>query len=270
MLTKLVEGIEKQIENEAKCQRESEYRNQLPSVGLPTIHSTFFSQINEILKKHLTFEALACQRLQISQSCLYHPYKINNLTFNQNDNLEYTAGFLENDYQEGRILLSSMLKLVKTQNIGEIWQIRLFSNLAPYSEHYIIVLYDGTHLCSYIQEIQNDESSSGFAIIEQIRGPDCVQVALDSDTINEFIGLMYTFIESKSIQVDNSLRSDIIGLITNPHVISHRGRPKKQLHDSLEVINKSNSHQILKSNKVLNESDITNKSMRKCFYCNNT
>src|SRR5689334_14980712 len=97
-----------------------------------------------------------------------------------------------------------------------------------------------------------------------------VQVALDSDTMNEFIGLMHTFIESKSIQVDNSLRSDIIGLITNPHVISYRGQPKKQLHDSLEVINKSNSHQILKSNKVLNESNITNKSMHKYSYCNNT
>ncbi|CAG8691871.1 35230_t:CDS:2, partial [Racocetra persica] len=152
-----------------------------------------------------------------------------------------------------------------------------------------------TNTVTDIQEIQIDESSGGFAIIKQIRGPDCfndevqrytskkalycqgigiakkgIQVALNSDTMNEFIGLMHIFIESKSIHVDNSLRSDIIGLITNPHVISHCGRPKKQLHDSLEVINKSNSHQILKSNKVLNESDITNKSMRKCFYCNNT
>ncbi|CAG8790341.1 9478_t:CDS:1, partial [Racocetra fulgida] len=64
------------------------------------------------------------------------------------DNLEYTARFLEDDYQKGRILFLSMLKLVETQNIGEIWQIRLFSNPTPYSEQYIIVLDNGTHLCS--------------------------------------------------------------------------------------------------------------------------
>ncbi|CAG8850816.1 19060_t:CDS:1, partial [Racocetra persica] len=76
-----------------------------------------------------------------------------------------------------------------------------------------------------------------------------VQVALDSNTMNEFIGLMHIFIKSKSIQVDNSLRSNIIGLITNPHDISHHGQPKKQLYNSLEIINKSNFHQIFKSNK---------------------
>ncbi|CAG8829791.1 4329_t:CDS:2, partial [Racocetra persica] len=58
-LIKLVESIEKQIENEAKCQRESEYRNQLLS----------------------------------------------------NDYSKYTSGFIEDDYQESRVLLSSMLKL---------------------------------------------------------------------------------------------------------------------------------------------------------------
>ncbi|CAG8840323.1 4394_t:CDS:1, partial [Racocetra persica] len=38
MLIKLVESIKKQIENKAKHQHESEYQNQLLSVGLPTIH----------------------------------------------------------------------------------------------------------------------------------------------------------------------------------------------------------------------------------------
>ncbi|CAG8780804.1 4342_t:CDS:1, partial [Racocetra fulgida] len=61
-----------------------------------------------------------------------------------------------------------------------------------------------------------------------------VQVALDSDTMNEFISLIHTFIESKHIQVNNLLRSDIIGLVTNPQVIAHRGQLKKQLQGSLE------------------------------------
>ncbi|CAG8830889.1 30672_t:CDS:2, partial [Racocetra persica] len=56
--------------------------------------------VNETLKKYLTSEALACQRLQISQSCLYHPYQINSSMFNQNNNLEYTTRFLEEDYQK--------------------------------------------------------------------------------------------------------------------------------------------------------------------------
>ncbi|RIB03460.1 hypothetical protein C2G38_2224964 [Gigaspora rosea] len=99
-----------------------------------------------------------------------------------------------------------------------------------------------------MQVIQNDESSNNFAIIEQIREPDyfnyeiqqytskkaeyCrgigiakkgVQIALDTGTMNEFIGLLYNFIESKSIQADNSLRLDFIKSVTNPHIITHRG-----------------------------------------------
>ncbi|CAG8807006.1 17918_t:CDS:1, partial [Gigaspora rosea] len=35
-------------------------------------------------------------------------------------------------------------------------------------------------------------------------------------------------------------------------------------------VDESNSHKISKSNKALKESDVTNKSTRKCSYCNNT
>ncbi|CAG8557620.1 3616_t:CDS:2, partial [Racocetra persica] len=99
-LIKLVENVEKQIENEAKHQCESKYQNQLPSVGLSMIHNTFFFKIDEALNKHLTLEALACQRLQINQSCLYRLYQINLLTLSQNGYSEYTSGFIKNDYQE--------------------------------------------------------------------------------------------------------------------------------------------------------------------------
>ncbi|CAG8733185.1 32057_t:CDS:2, partial [Racocetra persica] len=197
------ESIEKWIENEAKRQYESEYRNQLPSVGLPTIHSTFFLKIDEALKKYLTFEALICQKLQISQSCLYCPYQINFLTLSQNDYSEYTSGFIEDDYQESRVLLPSMLKLISNQTILEIWHIRLFSAPASHNGQYIIVLDN---------EIQNDKSNSSFDIIEELREPDCfnyeiqqyiskkaeycqgigiakkeVQTALDTGTIDKFI-----------------------------------------------------------------------------------
>ncbi|CAG8758662.1 43993_t:CDS:2, partial [Gigaspora margarita] len=165
-----------------------------------------------------------------------------------------------------------MIELIEAQDICEIWQVRLFSNLASHNEQYIIVLDDGSHLCSYMQEIQNDESSNNFAIIEQIRGPDSkkrVQIALNTDTMNEFIGLLYDFIESKSTQADNSLRLDFIKSVTNPYIISYRGQPKNQLHNSLEV-DESNSYKISKSNKALKELDVTNKSTCKCSYCNNT
>ncbi|CAG8780658.1 4793_t:CDS:1, partial [Cetraspora pellucida] len=76
------------------------------------------------------------------------------------------------------------------------------------------------------------------------------------------------FIESKSIASNNSL--DDFRIVTNPHIILYHGRPKKQLQDSLDNINRPGSQKILESNKVLHESDITNKSIRKCSYCNNT
>ncbi|CAG8853415.1 23148_t:CDS:1, partial [Gigaspora margarita] len=96
-----------------------------------------------------------------------------------------------------------------------------------------------------------------------------VQIALNTDTMNEFIGILYNFIESKSIQANNSLRLDFIKLVTNPHIISHHSQPKNQLYDSLEV-DELNSYKISKSNKALKESDVTNKSTCKCSYCNNT
>ncbi|CAG8790325.1 16714_t:CDS:2, partial [Racocetra fulgida] len=68
-----------------------------------------------------------------------------------------------------------------------------------------------------------------------------VQTALDTGTIDKFI-------------------------VTNPHIISHHDRPKKQLQDSLNDINQSSSQKTNK--KILHESDITNKSLRKCSYCN--
>ncbi|CAG8604191.1 4786_t:CDS:1 [Cetraspora pellucida] len=144
-----------------------------------------------------------------------------------------------------------------------------------------------------MQEIQNNKSGNNFALIEQLQGPNCfnykiqqysskkaeycqgiriakkeVQLALDTDTMNEFIGLIYSFIESKSIASNNSL--DDFRIVTNPHIILHHGRSKKQLQDFLDNINRPGSQKILESNKVLCKSDITNKSTHKCSYCNNT
>ncbi|CAG8831186.1 7046_t:CDS:1, partial [Racocetra persica] len=148
-----------------------------------------------------------------------------------------------------------------------------------------------THNITSVQEIQNDELNSSFDIIEELRGPDCfnyeiqqytskkaeycrgigiakkeVQTALDTGTMDEFISILHNFIESKSIQANNLLRLDNIELVTNPHIISHHSRPKKQLQDSLNNVNQSNSQTTYK--KILHESNITNKSSRKCSYCN--
>ncbi|CAG8498499.1 11191_t:CDS:2 [Racocetra fulgida] len=152
-----------------------------------------------------------------------------------------------------------------------------------------------TNAITDVQDIQNDELSNILAIIKQIQEPDCfnyevqqytfkkaeycrdisfakkgVQVALNTNTINKFIGIMYNFIELKSIQIDNSLGLDIIGSVTNSYVILHHGRPKKQLSNFLKVVNSSNSQKINKSNKILNDFDLTNKATYKCSYRNKT
>ncbi|CAG8785062.1 25972_t:CDS:2, partial [Gigaspora rosea] len=232
-------------------------------VGAQTTLTKLVESIEKRIKmkpnanKYLTSEALACQRLQISQSCLYRPYQINNLAFNQNDDLEYAAGFLEKDYQESQILFSSMIKLIEARDICKIWQVRLFSNLFQIQmipqrwfanpinaiEQPITIRPD-----CFNYEIQQYTSKKA----EYCRGIGIakkgVQIALDTDTINKFIGLLYNFIESKSTQADNPLRLDFIKSVTNSHIISHR------------EVDKSNSHKISKSNKALKESDITNKS----------
>ncbi|CAG8566083.1 6197_t:CDS:1, partial [Racocetra fulgida] len=50
-----------------------------------------------------------------------------------------------------------------------------------------------------------------------------VQTALDTGTMDEFIGILHSFIELKSIQSDNSLGLGNIGLVTNLHIILHHG-----------------------------------------------
>ncbi|CAG8799352.1 22881_t:CDS:2, partial [Dentiscutata erythropus] len=115
-----------------------------------------------------------------------------------------------------------------------------------------------------IQEIQNDKSNSNFNIVEQLQGPDCIkiakkeiQIALNANMMNEFITIIYSFIESKSIQANNSLELNNIKSVTNSHIIAHQGRSKKQTQNSLNNVDQLDFQKIY--NKVLYKSDITNK-----------
>ncbi|CAG8778701.1 18433_t:CDS:2, partial [Racocetra fulgida] len=121
-----------------------------------------------------------------------------------------------------------------------------------------------------MQEIQNDESDNTFAFIEQLRGPNCFNYEIQQYSFKkaEYCQGIGIAKKVKSIESNDSL--DDFRIVTNSHVISHHGRPKKQLQDSLEDINKPGPQKIHESNKVLHESDITNKSTHKYSYCNNT
>ncbi|CAG8822096.1 45627_t:CDS:2, partial [Gigaspora margarita] len=75
--------IQIKLEREAQYQQFSEYKNLLPTQGLPSIQSIFFESIYNKIRKDLILESASVQNAQISQSVLYHAclYEVsNNLT----------------------------------------------------------------------------------------------------------------------------------------------------------------------------------------------
>ncbi|CAG8542881.1 5408_t:CDS:2, partial [Racocetra persica] len=112
-LLNLGKSIQTKLEREAQHQRLSEYKNALPTRGLPTISSVFFKTIQNDIKKFLTLESALVQNIQVSQSILYRAHSVeipNNLMLSKA--YEYSEGYLENEYDTLQASLETIVNMV--------------------------------------------------------------------------------------------------------------------------------------------------------------
>ena len=76
-LADVVEEIQKVFNNQSKKAILSEYKNEIPTRGMPSISDEYFPRLDTILKEYLTPQILQKQCDQIAQSLCYDVFLIN-------------------------------------------------------------------------------------------------------------------------------------------------------------------------------------------------
>ncbi|CAG8853244.1 9402_t:CDS:1, partial [Gigaspora margarita] len=59
---------------------------------------------------------------------------------------EYTEGYLEDVYNALQVSLKSIINMVNSKNIIEIWRVSLFDQFNYNYSHYIVLLTNNTYL----------------------------------------------------------------------------------------------------------------------------
>ncbi|CAB4415065.1 unnamed protein product [Rhizophagus irregularis] len=113
-------GIELRLKDETKYSRLQEF-NMNPTAGLSYISNTIFKKVDDMYKKYMTPNSLALQRKQILESLLYR------VLIQDMNNIDlvvpyYDIGFMEDDYEEPKILLSMALQNCSESKVKEIWK----------------------------------------------------------------------------------------------------------------------------------------------------
>ncbi|CAB4495765.1 unnamed protein product [Rhizophagus irregularis] len=137
-----------EFDNEVKYERITKMRNTLPKQTIDDVPSRFFGEINNICKAFLTPHILSTVQNQMKQSFFYDAYLINQKYIEQFliDDSTYKDGFREDDYEIKQILLKNLIENVQLDSIVEIWQIK--PELLPTHSQFVILLNDGSHLCT--------------------------------------------------------------------------------------------------------------------------
>ncbi|PKC54855.1 hypothetical protein RhiirA1_542736 [Rhizophagus irregularis] len=124
-------------------------RNALPTIGMPMLNKRFFGKVDAIIKKFLTTVMLGKQRSQMNQSVCYDINQItewHHLIEMEADNEEISMGIREQEQDTKQILLRSLVSNLPMEAILEVWNVRATGTYGI--GHYVILLNDGTHLCT--------------------------------------------------------------------------------------------------------------------------
>ncbi|CAB5393350.1 unnamed protein product [Rhizophagus irregularis] len=123
--------------------------------SIPHIDEKFFGSIIQILKEFLTPNILIIAKKEISESILYEAIQISlNLNLDTLD-FEYTPqdDAIENKYDYKKALLKDLMKNIPNSFIIEVWRVQPSIGAQPWLTQYIILLQDGSHICTCLMLI---------------------------------------------------------------------------------------------------------------------
>ncbi|CAG8783329.1 8153_t:CDS:2, partial [Cetraspora pellucida] len=146
-LLELAEKLSLCILEEDKRTEYALFRASIPKTVLVTTADTILPNVCNMLRKYLTVEMLKIQEDQIKQALHYHGVIVNKNELQRyfKINLDDPALF-DNSPSYTDIIAKSMLSLVDNNKILEMWGVRqVISNDI---RHFVVLLDDGTHLCS--------------------------------------------------------------------------------------------------------------------------
>ncbi|CAB4393698.1 unnamed protein product [Rhizophagus irregularis] len=123
--------------------------------SIPHIDEKFFGSIIQILKEFLTPNILIIAKKEISESILYEAIQISlNLNLDTLD-FEYTPqdDAIENKYDYKKALLKDLMKNIPNSFIIEVWRVQPSIGAQPWLTQYVILLQDGSHICTCLMLI---------------------------------------------------------------------------------------------------------------------
>ncbi|CAB4399250.1 unnamed protein product [Rhizophagus irregularis] len=259
--------IDKRYEAEFQYCKLANLKAYQTTVGLPHLSSQFFSNIDAVLNQFLTPLVLSWQIFK----SLNHL-----LTKNLVDAETANDNFIKDIIDEPQITLASLLNGIETSNIIEMWRIRCIGGLSR-KNNLVILLDDGTHLCTCLETITKAIETSTditsfqitciFQSLHHIQGLDrsevvhqnthqrnkfriafstvntAINVALETNSDDDDIKENHDIIGiNESSQEDGSiipLQKDLIKQITDLYVTKIRGAPsKKRLKSAIKVSKK--------------------------------
>ncbi|CAB4430669.1 unnamed protein product [Rhizophagus irregularis] len=148
-LCNLLVSINDHVKNDEHFEQFEIERDALPTVGMPMLNTRFFSQVDVIIKEFLTPTMLRKQRSQMNQSVCYDISQITDwrhLMEIETDNEEISIGIREQEQDTRQILLRSLVSTIPMEAILEVWNVRATGTRGI--GHYVILLNEGTHLCT--------------------------------------------------------------------------------------------------------------------------
>ncbi|CAB4479697.1 unnamed protein product [Rhizophagus irregularis] len=146
-LSDVVKEVQAAFDNQSKRATITEFKNEIPTKGLPTILNEYFPNLDELLQDFLTPQILQKQRDQISQSLCYDVTLVTDwlpLLEVRDDFFQERLG-REDEYDQPQSLFASLLENVPQSSIMEVWKV-IRHRGQQLSSQYVILLDDGSHL----------------------------------------------------------------------------------------------------------------------------
>ncbi|GBC40947.2 protein FAR1-RELATED SEQUENCE 5-like [Rhizophagus irregularis DAOM 181602=DAOM 197198] len=148
-LTDVIGEIQRIFDQQSKRAILSECKNEIPTRGIPSIMDEYFPNLDKILREYLTPQILQKQRDQMVQSLCYDTVLIKDwqpLLEMMDDSYQQEIA-REDDYDQPQSLFSLLVENIPYNNILQVWKVTRHcgQNSEP---QYIILLNDGSHLCT--------------------------------------------------------------------------------------------------------------------------